>query len=63
VDPSPSVVLLHRETKGLSALLHRPEQGIPVHPHPLVGHKDLAVPIKGRAVEVVLVTAARAFEK
>jgi len=61
VKPGLSVVLIHREAKGLSALLLRPEQGIPVHL--LVGHKDLAVPSKGGAVEVVLVRAAHAFEK
>lgn len=61
MKPGPSVVLIHREAKDLSALLLSPEQGIPGHL--LVGRKDLAVPSKGGAVEVVLVTAARAFKK
>jgi hypothetical protein len=52
--------LIHREAKGLSALLLRTEQGIPVHL--LVGQKDLAVPSKGGAVEVVLVAGAPAEE-
>ena len=61
-EPGPSV-LMHREVKGLSALLLRPEEGIP--DHLLLGHKDLAAPSKGRGGEVgaVLVRAAPAFEK
>jgi hypothetical protein len=49
---------MHREAKGHSVRLLRPEQGIP--DHLLMGPKDLAVPNRGGGVEVVLVTAARA---